>query len=48
MRAEARDSARADRRAESELAEIRVREGRLAERLAHERDDSQSRSGVAR
>jgi putative copper resistance protein D len=48
MRAEARDSARADRRAESELAEIRVREGRLADRLAHERDDAQSRSGVAR
>jgi putative copper resistance protein D len=36
MRAEARDEARADRRAGQELAEIRVRERRLAERLADE------------
>ena len=34
MRAEERDAARADRRADAELAAIRVRERRLAERLA--------------
>src|SRR5688572_31094394 len=39
MRAEARDTARNDRRADVELAEIRVREARLAERLASERAD---------
>jgi putative copper resistance protein D len=38
MRAEARDEARADRRADEELAMIRVRERRLAERLAEERE----------
>ena len=40
MRAEARDEARADRRADIELAEIRIRERRLAERLADERGES--------
>ena len=40
MRAEARDTNRADRRATTELAEIRVRERRLAERLAGERGAS--------
>ena len=40
MRAEGRGSARADRRAEVDLAQIRVRERRLAERLAIERRDS--------
>jgi putative copper resistance protein D len=40
MRAEARDTARADRRAEGELAQIRVRERRLAERLADERRET--------
>ena len=38
MRAEARDEARADRRADVELAQIRIRERRLAERLAEERE----------
>jgi putative copper resistance protein D len=37
MRAEARDEARSDRRADVELAQIRIRERRLAERLADER-----------
>ena len=37
MRAEARGATRADRRADEELAEIRIRERRLAERLADER-----------
>lgn len=37
MRAEARGAARSDRRADEELAEIRIRERRLAERLADER-----------
>ena len=37
MRAEARDEARSDRRADAELAQIRIRERRLAERLADER-----------
>jgi putative copper resistance protein D len=37
MRAEERDEVRSDRRAEAELAQIRVREERLAERLADER-----------
>ena len=48
MRSEARDTARTDRRADAELAAIRVREGRLAERRARERDEAQSGSGVAR
>lgn len=39
MRAEARDEARADRRADAELVEIRIRERRLADRLADERGD---------
>lgn len=39
MRAEARTTARADRQAEVDLAQIRVRERRLAERLAGERGD---------
>jgi len=39
MRAEARDQARADRRADEELVGIRVRERRLAERLAEERGE---------
>ena len=39
-RAEARDTARADRRAAEELADIRVREGVLAARRARARDDT--------
>lgn len=39
MRAEKRDEARADRRAGAELTQIRIRERRLAERLADERGD---------
>lgn len=39
-RAEARDTARADRRAAEELVDIRVREGRLAARRALERGDA--------
>jgi len=37
MRAETRNEARADRQADAELAQIRIRERRLAERLADER-----------
>jgi cytochrome c oxidase assembly factor CtaG len=37
MRAETANEARADRRAEVEMAEIRLRERRLADRLADER-----------
>ncbi len=48
MRSEARDAARSDRRAAAELGEIRVREARLAERLARERDEAQSGSGASR
>jgi putative copper resistance protein D len=53
MKAETKDSARADRRAASELADIRVREVLLAERLAderleRERDDVQPGTGAAR
>ncbi len=48
MRAEGRDSERAERRADLELVDIRRREGRLAERLASEREDLQSGSGVSR
>jgi putative copper resistance protein D len=40
MRAEARDEARADRRAAGELAQIRIRERRLAERLSDERGET--------
>jgi putative membrane protein len=39
-RSEARDAARADRRAAEELADIRVREGVLAARLARERGET--------
>ncbi len=39
MRAESRNEARADRQADAEMAQIRVREIRLAERLADERGD---------
>lgn len=48
MRAEARDTGRSDRRAAVALADIRVRERALAERLARERDDRQSGSGASR
>jgi putative copper resistance protein D len=48
MRIEGRDVARADRRAAAELADIRVREARLADRLAREREDAQSESGASR
>jgi cytochrome c oxidase assembly factor CtaG len=52
MRAEARDTGRTDRRAAAELAEIRVREAVLADRLAREQEDrqsgSESGSGAAR
>jgi putative membrane protein len=51
-RAETRDAARADRRAAVEMAEIRVRERQLADRLARERaeaqPDVQPGSGVSR
>jgi putative membrane protein len=40
MRADIRDTVRADRRADEEMAQIRLRERRLAERLADERSDS--------
>jgi putative copper resistance protein D len=39
MRAEARNEVREDRRAVEELAQIRIRERRLADRLAEERTD---------
>jgi putative copper resistance protein D len=48
LRSEARDAARADRRAAAELAVIREREGRLAERRAREREEAQSGSGASR
>ena len=48
MRAEARDTGRTDRRAAVELADIRVRERVLAERLAREREDGQPGSGASR
>ena len=48
MRADARDTGRSDRRAAVELADIRVRERLLAERLAHEREDGHSGSGASR
>ncbi|MFL5778210.1 MAG: cytochrome c oxidase assembly protein [Chloroflexota bacterium] len=47
MQAEERDAARADRRADAELAAIRVREERLAERLADE-GSRQPGSGATR
>jgi putative copper resistance protein D len=40
MRAEGRNEAREDRRAEAEMAEIRIRERRLADRLAEERSET--------
>ena len=48
MRAEARDAGRQDRRADVERDAIRVREGRLAARIAREREDPQEGSGAAR
>jgi cytochrome c oxidase assembly factor CtaG len=51
FRADARDMARADRRADVELAGIRERERALADRIAREREEAQagsSGSGVAR
>ena len=46
MRAEARDTARADRRADIEMAEIRIREQRLAERLPGSGANAGSRGRV--
>jgi putative copper resistance protein D len=48
LRSEARDAARADRRAAAELMVIREREVRLAERRAREREEAQSGSGASR
>ena len=48
MRAEARDTVRMDRQAATEMADIRVREGLLADRLAREREEGQPGSGAAR
>ncbi len=48
MRVEGTRTARSDRRAVEELADIRLREGRLAERLAREREEAQPGSGVSR
>jgi cytochrome c oxidase assembly factor CtaG len=48
MRVEGMRTARSDRRAVEELADIRLREGRLAERLAREREEAQPGSGVSR
>ncbi len=48
MRAEARDTRRNDRQAAAEMADIRVREGLLADRLAREREDGQPGSGASR
>lgn len=48
MRAERRDAPRNDRRADEELAHIRIRERALAERLAREREEAQTRVGEAR
>ncbi len=45
MRAEGRGDARADRQADVDLAEIRIREQRLAERLADEREESRGQLG---
>ena len=53
-RAEARAAERIDRRAAEEIAEIRIREARLAERLGREQavtdraPDAQPGSGVSR
>ena len=43
MRAEARDSIRADRSADAEMVQIRIRERRLAERLSDERGERPGR-----
>lgn len=48
MRADARDTMRTDRRAAAEMADIRIREGLLADRLAREREDGQPGSGASR
>jgi hypothetical protein len=40
MRAQSLNARRADRRAEAEMVEIRIRERRLAERLADERGET--------
>jgi putative copper resistance protein D len=48
MRSEARDTTRADRRAGVELAAIREREARLAERRSREHEEAQSGSGASR
>ena len=48
MRADARDTVRMDRQAATEMADIRVREGLLADRLAREREESQPGSGASR
>ncbi len=48
MRAEERDEARSDRRADVELAQIRIRERRLAERLAGASGPSRAGRGVGR
>ena len=40
MKAEARETAREDRRADAEMAQIRIRERHLAERLADERGET--------
>ncbi len=48
MRVEGLRTERSDRRAVEELADIRLREGRLAERLAREREEAQPGSGVSR
>ena len=47
MKSEARDAARADRRADAERVAIREREARLADRLAREREEAQG-SGASR
>jgi putative copper resistance protein D len=47
-RTEGLRTARADARAAVELVDIRRREGRLADRLAREREDAQPGSGVSR
>lgn len=48
MRAEATDTPRSDRRAAAEMADIRVRERRLADRLAREREEGQRGRGASR
>jgi cytochrome c oxidase assembly factor CtaG len=48
MQAERRDTERNDRRADDELATIRVRERALADRLAREREEGQSSAGASR